>query len=826
MQSYRNFGIIKIEGFLLLERIGFLKKLLHKLGAFLLVLIMFVSVLPPSAYAAAEATLIDTVYFQNASTKKYLSLKELFDSNKKPINSDIVGNTINTDSYGIDKVNIVIKVKKLSNNNFILQPAHSTENTIVFTGTQVKLGVNDGSVGTQWTFVAVGNGNYTIRPANNLQLALSVDSNGNAILQTYNATDLKQQWCASKFSVRKEEENPDILEYGIDVSRHQADINWKAVKEYGIDFAILNIGFSRTTELTTKDSKFEQNYAAAKEEGIKLGVYIYSYAVSVKEAQNDANTVLEYLDGRELELPIFYDIEDKSQYDLSVKLKTDMCVAFMKKIQEAGYETGVYANRYWYENHLDRAAIEAAGGDVWRAQYLRTDRASNDYVIPETPEIYSDVDIWQFREDGKVAGIVGNVDMNVSFKNYDQKSFTYTGAAITPTYRMYNEQGELMTEGVDYTVAYQNNINVGTATVVFTGINNYVGKFSATRQFRILPKSICTATITGATNSKRYTGAAVKPQKQIKVVLNGKKLKNGTDFTISYKNNKNIGTATLTIKGKGNYSGSRSFKFKIIKAKLSSATITGIKDKVYTGSARKLSLKVKLSGTTLKSGKDYTVSYKNNVDFGTATVTIKAKGSRVTGKVTKTFNIVPQTPKITSISKRGLKSLAITWSHSDYATKYQLYRATSENGKYKKVYTSPDRWTYTYKNKKLKEGTYYYYKVRAYKTVNGKKYYSAWSSIKKTNTKISDTTFTTKRNKKKGTVTINIEKDKSVSKYIVYVSTKQNSGFKKVWSGSELTYKHTGLKKGKTYYIRVRTYKKTANGGIYGTKTEPKKIKM
>ncbi len=794
-----------------------MRKLLHKLSAFLLVLLMFISVLPPSAYASGDATLIDTVYFQNASTKKYLSLKG---------NDDTVGNAINTDSFGIDKVNIVIKVKKLINNNFLLQPANSTENTIVFAGNQVKLGLSDGSAATQWSFVEAGNGNYTIRPSNNLNLALSVDSKGNAVLQTYKATDLKQQWLASKFSVRKEEENPDVLEYGIDVSRHQADINWKAVKEYGISFAILNIGYSRTYEDTTKDSKFEQNYAAAKAEGIKLGVYIYSYAVSVKEAQNDAKTVLEYLNGRELELPVFYDIEDKSQEKLSVKLKTDMCVAFMQKIKEAGYDTGVYANRYWYENHLDREAIEAAGGDVWRAQYLKTDRASNDYVIPETPEIYSDVDIWQFREDGKVAGIDGNVDMNASFKNYDQKSFTYTGKAITPKYHMYNELGELMVEGVDYTVSYQNNIKVGTATAVFTGINNYVGKFSAVRQFRIIPKSISTAIITGATNSKRYTGAAIKPQKQIKVVIDGKKLKKDTDYTISYKNNKNVGTATLTIKGKGNYSGSRSFKFKITKAKLSSASITGIKDKVHTGSARKLSIKVKLEGTTLKSGKDYTVSYKNNVNFGTATVTIKAKGSRTTGKVTKTFNIVPQTPKITSISKRGLKSLAITWSHSDYATKYQLYRATSKDGKYKKVYTSPDRWTYTYTNKKLSEGTHYYYKVRAYKTVNGKKYYSAWSDIKKTNTKISDTTFTTKRNKKKGTVTINIKKDKSVTKYIVYVSTKKSSGFKKVWSGSELTYKHEGLKKGKTYYIRVRTYKKTKYGGIYGTKTEPKKIKM
>lgn len=794
-----------------------MKKLLHKFSAIILVMAIIICALPLNVYANTGAEFIDTVYFKNANNGRYLSLND---------NKDTLNNTINTAKFEIDKVNIVMKVKKLGD-NFLIQPAKSTVHTMAPTSlsenSDVRIVLDDGAPITQWVFVLQASGNYTIHPAGNTALCLAVDADGKVVLQVFNAEALNQQWLASKFTIRKEGENAKALEYGIDVSEWQKEINWQAVKEYGVDFAILRLGYSGEIDKT-----FEQNFAAAKEQGIKLGVYIYSYAESVKEAEDDARQVLNTLGNRAaaLDYPIFYDIEDECQYNFTKRKKTDMCLAFIKVIQDAGYPVGVYANRNWFTKHIYQEEIEAAGADIWRAQYLETDRASEDYAIAKTPEVYSDVDIWQFRSDGKVAGIEGNVDMNVAFKNYVNKYFTYTGEPITPKYAMYDDLGTLMVEGVDYTVTYANNINVGKGLATFVGINNYVGRFYATREFNIVAKSIKNAKITGATDSKRYTGTYIKPKVNVKVLLDNIDLKYGQDYTITYKNNKNIGTATLTVKGIGNYSGSRSFKFKIKKAKLSSAEIIGIKNKTYTGSQRKLSLKVKLPGTTLKSGKDYTVSYKNNVGFGRATVTIKAKGKRVSGTVKKTFNIVPSAPKLKKVTNQKLKQVTLNWTHSEYATKYQLYRATEKDGQYKLVYTSPDRYTYTYTNKKLKEGTHYYYKIRAYKTVNGKKYYSGFSDIKKTNTKISNTTFETKRDKKNGSVTINIKKDKSVTKYIVYVSRKQNSGFKKVWSGKDLTYTHEGLKKGKTYYVRVRTYKKTDNGGIYGEKTTPKKIVM
>ncbi len=795
----------------IVERRKLLKKVIYKL--FLLFVIASVAVcsLPLNVYASTQAELVDTVYFKNAKTEKYLSLKS---------NKDELGTILTTAKFGIDKVNTVMKVKKLSNNNFLIQPAETTEYTAAPTSLsesqRVKLALNDGAPLTQWVFKLQKNGSYTIHPAKNTKLVLAVDTKGKVLLQKYDKTATNQQWEASKFSLKKEGENEKILEYGIDVSKWQGDINWQAVKEYGVSFAILNIGYSRTDEVTTKDSKFDGYYDAAKSQGIKLGAYIYSYALTVKEAKNDAKTVLEYLNGRKLEYPIFYDIEDKTQEKLSRKLQTNMCLAFVNAIKEAGYNAGVYASESWFDDRLDKETLNE-NGEMWLAKWPQSKRADQDH---------SDYDIWQYRDNGQVAGISGAVDMDVAFRNYDFLEMTYTGNPITPKYDMFDAKGNLLTEGVDYKVTYKNNVNVGTATVNFVGIKKYKGKFSAKREFKIIPKSINSAVVTGATNSKRYTGTYVTPKKQIKVKLGNTKLVLGKDYTIKYKNNRKIGTAKAIIKGIGNYSGSQTFEFQIIKAKLSSATIEGIEDKVHTETQRKLSLKLTLPGTTLKQGKDYTVTYKNNVDFGKATVIIKAKGSRVSGKVTKTFNIVPQTPNIVKVTGRTTNQITLTWTHSDYATRYQLFRSTSKDGKYERIYSSPSRWVYTYTDTGLKEGTHYYYKIRAYKKVNGKKYYGAFSEVVKTNTRLSDTTFITKRNIKKGSVKIQIDENKKATGYSVYIGNTRNGKFKKVWSGTDLTYTHRGLEKGKVYYIMVRTYKKTKYGTINGNKTQIKGIRM
>ena len=244
---------------------------------------------------------------------------------------------------------------------------------------------------------------------------------------------------------------------------------------------------------------------------------------------------------------------------------------------------------------------------------------------------------------------------------------TYTGSAIklVPTVTF---NGKTLTNGTDYTVAYKNNTNVGTATITITGKGNYTGTVSKT--FKINAASLAKADVSGIKN-KAYTTKAITQSPTVKV--GGRALKKGTDFTLTYKNNKAVGTATVTITGKGNYTGSIKKAFKITKASVAKAKVTGISKRYkYTGKAIKPAVKtVKLGNVTLKKGRDYTVSYKNNKKAGTATVIITGKGS-YKGTVKKTFKILSAqdykmwqyTKQVVTLvnkerTKRGLKELKL-----------------------------------------------------------------------------------------------------------------------------------------------------------------------
>ena len=214
-------------------------------------------------------------------------------------------------------------------------------------------------------------------------------------------------------------------------------------------------------------------------------------------------------------------------------------------------------------------------------------------------------------------------------------SYTYDGTAKKPSVTV-KDGTTTLTNGTDYTVTYSNNINVGTATVTITGKGNYTGTVSKT--FTINAKSISSTTVTLGTTSYTYDGTAKKPSVTVKD--GSKTLTSGTDYTVSYSNNTNVGTATVTITGKGNYTGIASKTFTIKAKSISSATVTlGTTSYTYDGTAKKPSVTVKDGTKTLTSGTDYTVSYSNNTNVGTATVTITGKGN-YTGTVSKNFTII------------------------------------------------------------------------------------------------------------------------------------------------------------------------------------------
>ncbi|WP_337777466.1 hypothetical protein [Ruminococcus bicirculans (ex Wegman et al. 2014)] len=242
--------------------------------------------------------------------------------------------------------------------------------------------------------------------------------------------------------------------------------------------------------------------------------------------------------------------------------------------------------------------------------------------------------------------------------------------------------------------------------------------------------SISKASVTLSTSTYAYDGKAKKPGVTVK--LNGKTLKNGTDYTVSYSNNTKVGTATVKITGKGNYTGSVSKTFKI-KNNFKKATVSGISNKSYTGKNITQSITVKYNGKTLKNGTDYTVSYSSNKKIGTATVKIAGKGS-YTGTITKTFKINPAKQEIQKLTAKS-KAFFVDWAQKGSASGYEIQYATNSKFTSAKKVTITSNKTDKTTVSKLSGKKKYYVRVRSYTTVKGTKYYGAWSASKSVTTK-------------------------------------------------------------------------------------------
>mgnify|MGYP001103242649 CR=1 FL=1 len=242
--------------------------------------------------------------------------------------------------------------------------------------------------------------------------------------------------------------------------------------------------------------------------------------------------------------------------------------------------------------------------------------------------------------------------------------------------------------------------------------------------------SISKASVTLSTSTYAYDGKAKKPGVTVK--LNGKTLKNGTDYTVSYSNNTKVGTATVKITGKGNYTGSVSKTYSI-KNNFKKATVSGISTKAFTGKNITQSITVKYNGKTLKNGTDYTVSYSNNKSIGTATVKITGKGS-YTGTITKTFKINPAKQEIQKLTAKS-KAFFVDWAQKGSATGYEIQYATNSKFTSAKKVTITNNKTDKTTISKLSGKKKYYVRVRSYTTVKGTKYYGAWSASKSVTTK-------------------------------------------------------------------------------------------
>ena len=218
----------------------------------------------------------------------------------------------------------------------------------------------------------------------------------------------------------------------------------------------------------------------------------------------------------------------------------------------------------------------------------------------------------------------------------------YTGGVVQPTPQV-TLAGATLRMGTDYTLSYQNNVRVGTATVIASGIGAYEGLVS--RTFRIA-YDLSKAEVSLPKASYTYTGKAIKPVPT--VTCAGMQLKYGTNYTLAYAANTKVGTARVTIKACADAMGSAVKTFKVKARSIAKATIAKVAKKTYTGRTIKPTPKVTLGGRTLRKGRDYTLVYKNNKRVGTATIIVRGRGN-YRGTRRTTFRIVksalPRGPK-------------------------------------------------------------------------------------------------------------------------------------------------------------------------------------
>lgn len=194
---------------------------------------------------------------------------------------------------------------------------------------------------------------------------------------------------------------------GIDVSKWQKEIDWDKVKNEGVDFAIIRCGYrGSVTGSLVEDPYFEQNIKGARAAGIKVGVYFFTQAVNEVEAVEEASMVISLVRDYELQYPVFIDTEGAGGNgradSLNVEERTAVCEAFCTTVKNAGLEAGVYASRNWYNNKLTASTLESYA--IWLAEYRS---------VPLYQGYYQ---MWQYTSKGKINGINGNVDLNVSYR--------------------------------------------------------------------------------------------------------------------------------------------------------------------------------------------------------------------------------------------------------------------------------------------------------------------------------------------------------------------------------------------------------------------------
>lgn len=567
--------------------------------------------------------------------------------------------------------------------------------------------------------------------------------------------------------------------HGLDISQYQSNVDFKKVKADGVDFVILRAayrGYSKGT--LVKDTTFDKYAKAAVEAGIDIGAYIYSQAITVEEAEEEAEYILGIVKNYKITLPIVFDYEYASPATsrlraakLSDKKHTDICLAFCKKVEESGYTAMVYANQSMLTNDINDEDIEKEY-DIWLANYSTSPSLSG--------KLYSkDYSYWQYSSEGSVDGISGRADCNF---RYYKKPDQVTDLKIT-------------SETISGTTLSWSRIKGCYGYEVYK-INLETGAYEKA------------ATLSGASNTTYvdYSSMGVPNTYKVRAINAYKGSFDGGDYSDEVKSK---GVFMINVSSTG--AGYATFNWQVFPGA----------DEYQVLRADSVNGQYKVIANVNK-GTTYYTDYTDDA-FKTYYYMVRAilkddNGELLANQYTSVREIVKPKPKIISTNLKTANSIEVKWTNVSGVTGTEIYR--SSGGSYTKIATvSPTATSYI--NKGLSKGVTYTYKVRHYVIKNGKTYYSSYTSAKSATT-LKKMTIKVKAGKKSAKVTYN--KIKGASGYEIYMKA-PGGKYTLVKTTNKASYTRKKLTTKKKYKFKVRAYKKVGKTKVYGEYSKVKTVK-
>lgn len=598
------------------------------------------------------------------------------------------------------------------------------------------------------------------------------------------------------------------VEYGIDVSHHQGEIDWKKVKNSGIDFAIIRVAARSISSGggRIKDRYVKQNLQGATENEIPFGVYVYSQALTVKEAQEEADWVLEEIEGYAPTLPIVFDYEyahgGRFKSSLSKTKKTNNCLAFCKKTEAAGYTPMLYANKSFLENSIRTEAI-SQDYPIWLAHYSNSTSYQGDYQY------------WQYTSSGYVDGIQGKVDMNVRYvdKNLQIKDVSKEKINLTwnehanaigyEIYRRENDKEFRLYASVDEKTCTYEDTEVKKDTVYTYKVRPILAEDEYAEYYASV--TACSQLV-----SVPQLKAGEREFDQLTIRWKASDVADGYEIWKYNKNTKKyICKARVTADSYTdiNLTASTQYKYRLrlyrdVNGKrqyspyskiLMVKTSAPVKAKVTAGTLN-VRKKADITSKILKKVPKNTVLTLTASAGDWYRTSVTPKGKKRTAYVSKDYVKVVKvgTTKL-SPRKATFDTTKLKWTAVSGAAGYQVQRYNKSTKQYETFKEITKKGKVTCIDENRNASTNYQYRVRAWKTAGKKRIYGSWSNV-----------LTAKTQKAvKGNAKVKLQVRKTAKEH--------SSVLKTVKKGTNLTI--TGSK-GKWYRVSVTWQGKKKTGYV------------